>query len=238
MSTLKQRFALLAKARSDISQADLARATGAKPPSVNDWFSGETKSMKAVTAAKAAQLYGCNALWLSTGVGDIWPNAMTPSLAQAEVPGHASDANSDLVIAQYDTGGAMGNGFDLEENPPGFIKSWKVDREWLRLNVKHYTSFNNLCIVTGFGPSMKPKFNPGDPLLCDRGVLTVETDGVFLFRVGRHGFIKQLQRIPTEAGLVLRAKSFNRDYESFDITEKMDFEVFGKILTAWRSEQL
>lgn len=132
----------------------------------------------------------------------------------------------------------MGNGLELEDRPPGLIKSWRVDHEWMRLNVRHHTGIKNLCIVTGFGPSMRPKYNPGDPLLCDRGVLTVDTDGVYFFRVGKHGFIKQLQRIPTEEGLVLRAKSFNKDYDPFDITEKMDFQVFGKILTAWKSEQL
>jgi len=144
----------------------------------------------------------------------------------------------ELVIEQYNTGGAMGHGLELEEHPPGLIKSWRVDHEWLRMNVRHYTSVKNLCIVTGFGPSMKPKYNPGDPLLCDRGVNAVDTDGVFFFRVGKQGFIKQLQRIPTEEGLIFRAKSYNKDYDTFDITEKMDFQVFGKILTAWKSEQL
>ena len=45
MTTLKQRFAELSALRPEISQADLARATGAKPPSVNAWFSGDTKSV-------------------------------------------------------------------------------------------------------------------------------------------------------------------------------------------------
>lgn len=67
---------------------------------------------------------------------------------------------------------------------------------------------------------------------------SVDSDGVFFFRVEKHGFVKQLQRIPTEQGLILRAKSFTVEYDSFDITERMDFEMFGKILTAWRSEQL
>jgi len=73
MSTLQQRFALLAKAKPEITQADLARATGVSAPSVHAWFSGDTKSMKAVTASKAAQLYGCNTRWLSDGDGEIWP---------------------------------------------------------------------------------------------------------------------------------------------------------------------
>ncbi len=59
-----------------------------------------------------------------------------------------------------------------------------------------------------------------------------------LFRVGRHGFIKQLQRITTEDGLVIRAKSFNKDDDAFDIIARMDFQVFGQNLTVWKSEQL
>ncbi len=160
-----------------------------------------------------------------------------PSVALATEPESTFKA-TDFVIPQYAAGGAMGNGLILEEKQPGIIKSWSVDHEWLRLNVRHHTGVNNLCIVTGFGPSMKPKYNPGDPLLLDRGVTVVETEGIFFFRVGKHGFIKQLQRIPTEDGLIVRAKSLNPSYDPFDITAKMDFEVFGKVLTVWRSEQV
>lgn len=149
-------------------------------------------------------------------------------------------APGDLTIAQYDAGGSMGTGrLILDGGQPGIIKSWRVDDEWLRLNVKHYTSVKNLCIVTGFGPSMMPKYNPGDPLLMDSGIKTAaDADGVYFFRVEDYGYIKQLQRIPTERGTIFRAKSYNPDYEPFDITKKMDFEVFGKILTIWKSEQV
>lgn len=159
----------------------------------------------------------------------------------AQVP-TSSRAQDDLVINQYEAGGAMGHGLILEDQPPGLIKSWHVDHEWLRLNVRHHTGIENLRIVTGFGPSMRGMFNPGDPLLCDCGVKTVDVDAVYFFRVDSHGFIKILQRIPTENGVVLRAKSKNPDYDPFDITEKVvrsdGFEVFGKILTVWKSEQL
>lgn len=156
------------------------------------------------------------------------------------VPDAHSMGTDDLTIPQYDAGGAMGSGLVLEAKPPGLIKSWRVDHEWLRLNVRQYTGLKNLCIVTGFGPSMRGMFNPGDPLLCDCGVTTVETDAVYFFRVGEAGFIKMLQRIPTADGLLIRVKSKNPDWEPFDITPKMmdQFQVFGKILTVWKSEQL
>jgi hypothetical protein len=145
--------------------------------------------------------------------------------------------SSDLVIPQFDAGGGMGGGKLLLDDQPGVIKSWHVDHEWLRQNVRHHSGAQNLCIVTGFGPSMRPMFNPGDPLLVDRGVTVCETDAVYFFRVGKHGFIKTLQRIPTASGLVLRAKSKNPDYDPFDITADMDFAVLGKVLTVWKSEQ-
>ena len=73
MSTLKERFAELSQEKPEITQADLARATGAKPPSVNDWFSGKTKTMKIGTATAAAMLYGVLPLWLAKGEGPKYP---------------------------------------------------------------------------------------------------------------------------------------------------------------------
>lgn len=164
------------------------------------------------------------------------------SVQQPRAEYAVAKVDADLFINQYEAGGAMGHGLQLEDKPPGLIKSWRVDHEWLRLNVRHHTGVQNLRIVTGFGPSMRPMFNPGDPLLLDAGVTTVEFDGVYFFRVDNHGFIKTLQRIPTENGVILRAKSKNPDYDPFDITPKIatseGFEVFGKVLTVWKSEQL
>lgn len=140
-----------------------------------------------------------------------------------------------VILRQFDTGGAMGTGVELRDQP-GIIESWKVSPEWVQKNVRGYSAASNLCIVTGFGDSMKGMFNPGDPLIVDIGVTTVEYDAVYFFRVGSEGFIKRLQRIPTEEGLVLRAKSENTKYESWDIRQTMDFQVFGRVLKAWNSE--
>lgn len=235
----------LAMRHAGIDVAKLANLTGLTYQGIKKAYDGRTKSMELKTATAIAKVLQCDKHWLAGGDGEPAFGDQSqqkapdhPAPAPHEAPSDDGKTPPDLVIVQYDAGGAMGHGLELEEAPPGLIKSWRVDHEWLRLNVRHYTSVRNLCIVTGFGPSMKPKYNPGDPLLCDRGVTLVETDGVYFFRVGNHGFIKQLQRIPTEDGIILRAKSFNKDYDPFDITKKMDFEVFGKILTAWCSEQL
>ena len=128
----------------------------------------------------------------------------------------------------------MGNGFELRDQP-GIIQSWRVSPEWIEKNVRGYSAKHNLCIVTGFGDSMQPMFNPGDPLLVDVGTRTVEFDAIYFFRVNNEGFVKRLQRIPTENGLIIRAMSANKDYQPWDITDRMDFEVFGRVLKVWCS---
>ncbi len=217
------------------SQKGIEADSWCKRQDIENLLKKDLRNPRYIAALAAAMGTTVEALKAGTFV----PGA-SASLYEAAFP---TEDPHDHVLAQYDAAGAMGNGgLILEEQPPGLIKSWRVDPEWLRLNVPHHTGLANLCIVTGFGPSMKPKYNPGDPLLIDRGITNFEKggDGVYFFRVGNHGFIKQLQRIPTEDGLVLRAKSFNKDYDPFDITPKMreDFAIFGKVLTIWRSEQV
>jgi hypothetical protein len=166
-----------------------------------------------------------------------WLN-MTLENESAVIPSAHSLQNEigDVVIRQFDTGGSMGRGVVLAEQP-GVIKEWRVSDRWVQENVHRVTSTKNLAIVTGFGPSMQPLFNPGDPLLVDRGINRADVDGIYFFRVGEEGFVKQLQRIPTANGLLLRAKSYNTLYDPFDIVPGMDFEVFGRVVKVWRGEE-
>jgi hypothetical protein len=161
-----------------------------------------------------------------------YPDWLTVTIQTAHESGLRDD---DVLIPQFDTGGSMGSGVLLHEQP-GVIREWRVSDEWVRMNVHRITSAKNLAIVTGFGPSMQPLFNPGDPLLVDRGITRADIDGIYFFRVGNEGFVKQLQRIPTRDGLILRAKSYNHLYDSFDITDGMDFEVFARVVKVWKGD--
>lgn len=154
-----------------------------------------------------------------------------------------NDANpedgSSIVINQYDVGGGMGNSRLLLSEQPGVIRKWEVDRKWVDANVPNYTSITNLSIVTGFGPSMRPMFNPGDPLLVDRGIRSVTHDGIYFFRIGDEGYIKIIQRVPSFDGsqMIFRVISKNTDYPPFDISPKAaDFEILALVLTVWKSD--
>jgi hypothetical protein len=216
-----------------VTKAELSRQFDVEPPSIQGWVKngriGKDKLEQVVR------------YFSDTVDASHWGSEEDSIFSSA--PQASRNSRGDLTIAQYDTGGSMGSGrLILDGGQPGIIKSWRVDQEWLRLNVKHYTNVANLCIVTGFGSSMMPKYNPGDPLLMDCGIKSMadDSDGIYFFRLQEYGYIKQLQRIPTEKGTIVEATSYNRDYKPFTITKKMqsEFEIFGKILTIWKSEQV
>lgn len=217
------RLKQFSKDRKLAGPVQLGEAIGRKTNQASDLLNGRASFGEKI-ARSIEDFAGLPPGWLDVTDGP----APIPSVARA---------SKDLVIPQFDAGGGMGDGKLLLDDQPGVIKSWHVDNEWLRQNVRQHTGAQNLCIVTGFGPSMRPMFNPGDPLLVDRGVTVCETDAIYFFRIGKHGFIKALQRIPVGNSLVIRAKSKNPDYDPFDITEDMDFAVLGKVLTVWKSEQ-
>ncbi len=232
-------------ARIPVDVADLARKTGLTYQGIKKAYDGKTKNMELDSATAIAKALGCNKHWLASGEGDPafdgqFAAATMTAPAPHEAPSYDPSEPSDLVITEYSTGGSMGHGFNLADNPPGIIKSWRVTPDWLRLNVPAHTGFKNLAIVTGFGPSMKPMFNPGDPLLVDTGVKVIDHEGVYFFRVGDEGFIKLVQRVPNPegSGVMLQIISKNPDYPPYPMSPKNPhFEVLGKVLTVWRSEQ-
>jgi phage repressor protein C with HTH and peptisase S24 domain len=215
---------LTAMAHAGINQKELVKRTGLSQSTVSSAINRAKGSTDTPAYAAAC---GVSALWLATGQG-------TPDTSKIVDLGNFRGKNKpdEFVIPQFETGGAMGGGLLLRDQP-GVIKGWSVNQEWVQKNVKSHTGAANLCIVTGFGDSMKGMFNPGDPLLVDRGVVAVDYDAVYFFRVEAEGFIKRLQRIPGEG---IRVLSENKKYESWTIKSGMDFEVFGRVLKAWQGE--
>ena len=72
--------------RSGITQAELARACGVKPPSVNGWLSGKSKFLRGENLLKAAAVLGVSQQWLATGEGPM-AAAVAPSGSSNVEPG-------------------------------------------------------------------------------------------------------------------------------------------------------
>lgn len=239
LDTLGQRIKH-ARLLRQLTQTQLAEESGVKQSDISKLERGDSLSTTSLVAIAIA--LRVRPLWLDQGEGPMDDSQGPLSVVQGgseqaigAMPA-SQFAKEDVVIRQFDTGGSMGKGVVLADQP-GVIKEWRVSEQWAQQNVHRITTVKNLAIVTGFGPSMQPLFNPGDPLLVDRGVTRADVDGIYFFRVGDEGFVKQLQRLPTEAGLVIRAKSYNPLYDHFDIKKGMDFEVFARVVKVWRGEE-
>jgi hypothetical protein len=215
------RLKQFAKARCADGPVELGKLIGRKTNQTSDLLSGRASFGEKV-ARSIEEVAALPPGWLDELDDDV---VLPPVPAPSE--------SSELVIPQFDTGGAMGDVGLVLRDQPGMIQSWRVTPEWVAKNVHSITAPRNLAIVTGFGDSMRPMYNPGDPLLVDRGVRSVDFDGIYFFRIGNEGFVKRLQRIP---GVGLRAISENKAYESWDIKDGMDFEVFARVVKVWRGE--
>lgn len=209
--------------------SDLAKLLNQSPQTINNW---EKRGISRDGLLDAPGIIGCRAEWLRKGAGPMEGDDSVSelSIAQERAPLPQKLLPSEVNIPQFDTGGMGGTGLILQDQP-GIIENWQVSQEWAKANIPNCTSFNNLCIVTGFGDSMPEAFNPGDPVIVDLGIRSCTHDGIYFFRVGNEGFIKILQRIP---GVGIMAISQNKNYQSWPIREDMDFEVFGKVLKAWK----
>jgi phage repressor protein C with HTH and peptisase S24 domain len=184
---------------------------------------GKPRGMRASSVRRIEKACGKPSGWMDR------PHAEQIDTQKAAHPGAAKKTEV-IEIPQYtEIGGGMGGGITLRDQP-GAIHGWRVTPEWISKNIRSHSGAGNLCVVTGFGNSMQPLYNPGDPLIIDRGVKSVEADATYFFRVGDEGFIKILQRIPGEG---IRVISKNKDYETWTIKPGMDFEVFGQVLKAW-----
>lgn len=70
MSSLAERIRFAMEFRNLHNKAELARASKVKPPSVSDWLSGKTQTLKAGTGRLAAEYFRCRRDWLVEGLGD------------------------------------------------------------------------------------------------------------------------------------------------------------------------
>jgi transcriptional regulator with XRE-family HTH domain len=84
MTTLRERVEECERRRPGVLRAEIARAAGIKQPSVTDWFNGKTVRLKLKPAVKAAELWGCDPLWLGEGEGlPRWTDATVASHSHA-----------------------------------------------------------------------------------------------------------------------------------------------------------
>lgn len=217
----------------------LQERSGVPQPTTQRYLSGKHGDPRTSTVTKWAKAYGIKDSQLRgyEPIPQLEEHIDVVEVSNVVVHNFGKNkdrSNYPIKINQFhEVGGSMGVGVLLQDQP-GQITSWEVTQEWVLKNFPANTGIKNLCIITGFGDSMRGMYNPGDPLIVDTGIKTCDHDGPYFFRVGNEGFVKRLQRIP---GQGIRVISENPNYETWTITEGMDFQVLGKVLKSWKSTE-
>jgi phage repressor protein C with HTH and peptisase S24 domain len=227
-----------------MSQAQLARACGVKPPSVNGWLSGKSKFLRGENLLMAARALGVSEDWLATGKGPMKiefddlerPRSMTFSLSQSQDfhPTQSSAHSNRLAIPVLAAAASMGNGNALSYDGDQIIDVLPVSRTWLETNVK--AKPQNLRVITGAGDSMHPTFSDGDMLLVDISKAKIDIDGVYVLSAHERLFIKRVRQRMDGS---FEVSSDNPTVKTVDILNgDHQIQVHGRVVWAWNGRAL
>ena len=181
MSTLADRLTL-AMEKSGLSQAELARACGVKPPSVSGWLSGKSKFLRGENLLKAAAALRVSQSWLATGEGSMEPGSGVLDLMTSEV----GDAVPIKRFRKIPVVGEVKGGDDgfLEETqyPVGFGDGY----------VEYPTTDPNAYAVRVRGDSMHPRYRAGEFVVVEPNIEAQEGDDVVVICANGRKMLKQL----------------------------------------------
>lgn len=254
---VRQAFALrLKKALSQAGQAEwgagarLSEITGATAKAASKWLNADSMPGRANMLAIADWL-GVRVEWLQYGEGEpaqpeasrTEPPNTTQEVRHKEGNVHAVDFSrpriaktGEILIPQYDVRASMGTGQELPSSYIDTIRHIAVSPDYLREAGVQYTAARNLAVITGFGESMHKTFSSGDPLIIDRGVNELVTDGVYLFSLAGMLYIKRLQLLPGKVRMI----SDNDAFPPYDIqgAELAEMIIHARVLLAWNARKL
>lgn len=214
-TTLAERVKLALAGPPRRSQKALAEACGIKPPSVNGWTSGDTKTIEGSNLLRAAAFLGVNAKWLSDGIGPM----------RGE-----SDDLATLNISRLDVHVAAGTGNVVESVDRIGGLTFRCD--FLR-QVGIYTDSDDESVVLGVkGESMGQWFD-GAVVLVNKKVRDPIAGKVFVFVDGEGPVLKRVMKVN---GLWI-ARSDNDDKVQYpDFPFKKDSTLIGQAV--WMGTKL
>lgn len=97
VSTLKERLQKAMEGPPKVSQAELAKAVGVKPASVNGWITGSTKNIVGKHLFLAAEYLKVEAKWLACGEGPMRPTSYNADKKRYAIIEHVMHAPEDKL---------------------------------------------------------------------------------------------------------------------------------------------
>lgn len=216
MTTLAERLTSLMTDKG-LSQAELARMTGLKQPSIFKIVSGQTLNPKNIL--EIATALGVNAHWLKTGEGE--PDSDSVRVVNMYEPEVANTIRVEIL----DIEASAGNGTFLTRTEQGLLAQ-EFDLDFFRRQFGR-TDAKNLKIIAVKGDSMAPTLESGDLLYVDVAENYFSADGLYVFTFDEHTFVKRLQK----RGREMWAMSDNKEkYEPWQIHTDDPIYIHGRVV--------
>ena len=226
MNTLADRLTN-AIARAGITKAELARRVGISAPSINGWFSGKAKFLRGENLLAAAKALDVDEAWLATGKGTMVPTGraedsreaftISPVLETETLPGY-------VRFELFEGGAGMGMGL-VNQDFPEVVRTIEIAEWEVRKKLGYLPAPGRVQLITGRGPSMRPKLEDGDIVWIDTTCDYFDGDDYYLINIGGETQIKMLQR----RGDGMYVVSINPDFPTYRADEG-EVAILGKAL--------
>lgn len=170
----------------DISRNELAKYAGIAPTTLSNLELGLSKSSSALY--KIARRLGVQADWLETGRGPKEASAIDfPPVASTETrPGY-------VRFNLLEGAAGMGAGV-VNQDFPEVMQVMEVAEWEVRRKLGFLPRPGQIQIITGRGPSMRPKIEDGDIVWIDTAVDYFDGDDYYLISYDGETQIKMLQK--------------------------------------------
>lgn len=226
MNTLADRLTT-AIARAGITKAELARRVGISAPSINGWFSGKAKFLRGENLLAAAKALDVDEGWLATGKGAMVPAGrvdespaafgISPVLETETPPGY-------VRFELFEGGAGMGVGL-VNQDFPEVVRTIEIAEWEVRKKLGYLPAPGRIQLITGRGPSMRPKLEDGDIVWIDTTCDFFDGDDYYLINIGGETQIKMLQK----RGDGMYVVSINPDFPTYRADEG-EVAILGKAL--------
>ncbi|MCI1145943.1 helix-turn-helix domain-containing protein [Stenotrophomonas maltophilia] len=174
-----------------------------------------------------ADALGVSLSWLETGRGEKatqQPHAVEVREATVSYISETETPSGYFRFDLFEGGAGMGAGM-VNQDYPEVVKTIEVAEWEVRRKLGYLPQPGRIQIITGRGPSMRPKLEDGDIVWIDTSCDYFDGDDYYLINVGGETQIKMLQK----RGDGLYVVSVNTDFPAYR-PDPGDVSILGKAL--------
>ena len=189
-------------------------------------YENTNRELTIEAARQVADALGVPWRWLL--FGDAAAEVQIGVEAPAPTPRQEPEA---YRLQELDVRAAAGEGAGIDSPMHRTVAEWTMPRAVLR---GHTTATaGGLKIITVYGDSMTPEFQPGDRVMVDTGDRVPSPPGVFVIWDGFGLVVKRVEMIPYSDPPMMRLLSRNGQYEPREIPAR-EVVINGRVVGKWQ----